>query len=68
MATDFKLYNVEENDLYVNKPKEEKEKIREEMVKMALQRGIKPTARYYNTYPATVRRWVKIYEERGKNV
>lgn len=36
------------------------------MVKMALERGNKPTVCYYNTYPVTVRRWVKIYKEKGK--
>lgn len=65
MSTEFKLYGVEEDDLYVNKSKTEKEKIRIEMVKMALERGNKPTARYYNTYPSTVRRWVRIYKEKG---
>ena len=34
------------------------------MAKMALERGIKPTARYYNTYPATVRKYLRIYKEK----
>ena len=63
MATDFKLYGVEKEDLYAKKPKDEKEKLREEMVKMALERGIKPAARYYNTYPSTVRRWVNEHKK-----
>jgi len=32
---------------------------------MAEERGIKPVARYYNTYPSTVRRWLNIYREKG---
>lgn len=62
MSTEFKLYNVDENELYVNKTKEEKEQLQKEMVKMAKERGIKPTARYFNTYPATVRRYLKKYD------
>ncbi len=65
MATEFKLYNVKKEELYANKSKKEKEDLRYEMVMMALERGNKPTARYYNTYPSTVRRWVKIYKEKG---
>lgn len=63
MATEFKLYNVNKEDLYVNKSKTEKEAIRKQMVEMAKTRGIKPTARYYNTYPSTVRRYLKKWEE-----
>ena len=63
MSTEFRLYNVEEKDLYANKTKEEKEVLQQEMVKMAMERGIKPTARYFNTYPATVRRYLKKYQE-----
>lgn len=66
MSTEFKLYNVEREELYANKTKEEKEILREDMVKMALERGIKPTARYFNTYPATVRRYLKKYEQSNK--
>lgn len=55
MPLEFKLYNVDNKDLYVNKSKEEKGVIQKEMVKMAIERGIKPTARYFNTYPSTVR-------------
>ncbi len=62
MATEFKLYNVNKEDMYVNKTKEEKEVIRKEMAKMALKIGIKPTARYYNTYPNTVRTWMNKYK------
>ena len=67
MATEFKLYNTDKNERYANKSQNEKEKIRAEMVKMALERGIKPTARYFNTYPITVRKWVRIYQEQQKN-
>ena len=65
MSTEFKLYEIDGENLYAKKSKEEKEKIRYEMVMMALERGNKPAARYYNTYPSTVRRWVKIYKEKG---
>jgi len=64
MSTKFRLYNVDKKDLYVNKSKKEKEIIQEEMVKMALERGIKPTARYFNTYPPTVRKYLKLYQEK----
>ncbi len=67
MATEFKLYNVTKEDLYANKTKEQKATIQIEMVKMAKERGIKPTARYFNTYPATVRRYLKKYEEENEN-
>lgn len=66
MATTFTLCDVKEEDLYVNKTKEEKAVIRDKMVKMALERGIKPAARYYNTYPSTVRRWLRIYTEKNQ--
>ena len=65
MSTEFKLYNINDEDLYRNKKPQEKTKIRMEMVVMAKERGIKPTARYFNTYPSTVRRMVKVYEEKG---
>ena len=65
MSTEFKLYNVSDEDLYKNKSHEEKTRMRMEMVVMAKERGIKPTARYFNTYPSTVRRIIKIYEEKG---
>ena len=32
----------------------------------AKERGIKPTARYFNTYPATVRRIIRLYNEKGE--
>lgn len=63
--TEFKLYNIDESELYANKTDEEKEKIRYDMVMMALEKGIKPAARRYNTYPSTVRTWVKRYKEQG---
>lgn len=66
MSTEFKLYDVEEKDLYKNKSKEEKEKILLDVVNYALKYGNKPAARYYKTYPSTVRRWLKIYKEKGK--
>ena len=66
MSTEFRLYGVDEKDLYQNKTKEEKEAILLDMVEYALKYGNKPAARYYNTYPATVRRWVKKYKEQGK--
>lgn len=65
MSTEFKLYNVSDEDLYKNQPPEEKTRMRKEMVVMAKERGIKPTARYFNTYPSTVRRIIKIYDEKG---
>lgn len=65
MATEFMLYNVEEKDLFRNKPKEEREKLLLEMVEYALKYGNKPAARKYNTYPSTIRRWIKIYNEYG---
>lgn len=65
MSTEFKLYNVSDEDLYKNKSPEEKTRMRMKMVVMAKERGIKPTARYFNTYPSTVRRMIKIYEEKG---
>lgn len=66
MSTEFRLYNVDEKDLYVNKSKEEKELLHKEMAKMAIERGIKPTARYFNTYPPTVRKYLKLYKEKLK--
>ena len=67
MSTKFKLYNVDEKDLYNKKSKSEKEKILLDMVLYAIKYGNKPAARYYNTYPSTVRRWVKKYKEEGKD-
>lgn len=67
MSTEFKLYNVEEKDLYKNKSKEERQAILLEMVEYALKHGNKPAARYYNTCPKTVRRWVNIYKEFGES-
>lgn len=60
----FIIYNNEE-ELYKNKTKEEKEKILPELVEYAKKHGNKPAARKYRTYPSTVRRWVKIYNEKG---
>ncbi len=67
MSTEFKLYNVNKKDLYNNKNKEEKEKLIPKMVEYALHYGNKPAARYFNTYPSTVRRWVKKYKTNGKD-
>lgn len=66
MSTEYKLYNVEKKDMYASQSQKEKEAIRRKMVEEAKIRGIKPTARKYNTYPATVRRWIKRYEEDNK--
>ena len=44
MSTEYKIYYNDESKLYKNKPKEEKERIRLEIVKMIPKRGIKPTA------------------------
>lgn len=67
MSVEYKLYDVPKEEKYGSKSTEEKKKIRKEMVKMANEKGIKPTARYYKTYPQTVRRWVKKFnEESGK--
>lgn len=65
MPTEYKLYYIDEKDLYKSKSKEEREKILYDMVQTAMKRGIKPTAREFYTYPSTVRRWLKIYNERG---
>ena len=66
MSTEFKLYNVDDEDLYRNKSPNEKFEIRKQMIVMAKERGIKPTARYFNTYPATVRRIIRLYNENGE--
>lgn len=39
MSTEFKLYNINDEDLYRNKTPEEKTKIRMEMVVMAKEKG-----------------------------
>ena len=62
MSTEFKLYNVDEKDLYVNQTLEDKMIIRKKIVEEAKVRGVKPTARKYDTYPLTVRRWIKKFE------
>lgn len=66
MSIEYKLYNVEKKDMYASQSQKDKEAIRRKMVVEAKIRGIKPTARKYNTYPATVRRWIKRYEEDNK--
>ncbi|MBQ6687112.1 MAG: helix-turn-helix domain-containing protein [Bacilli bacterium] len=66
MPTEFVLYNASEDKLFENKSKKEKEQILPEMVRDALIYGYKPVARKYYTYPATVRRWVRIYQEYGE--
>ena len=53
--------------MYSSKSIEEKNDIRRKMVEEAKIRGVKPTARKYNTYPSTVRRWIKRFEENNKN-
>lgn len=67
MSTEFKLYDVDEKDLYRNKSKDEKEKMLMDIVNYALKYGNKPAARYFNTYPSTVRYWVNKYKENGKD-
>lgn len=67
MPTPYFLKYDNEDELYKNKTKEEKEKILPEMIEYALIHGNKPTARKYRTYPSTVRRWVRIYKEYGKD-
>lgn len=36
--------------------------IRKKMVEEVKVRGVKPTARKYDTYPSNVRRWIKKFE------
>ena len=67
MSTEFRLYNVSDSDLYRNKTKEEKKELEPKIVEMAKERGIKPTARYFNTYPATVRRIIQKFEAKNSN-
>lgn len=67
MSTEFKLYDVEEKNLYSKKSKAEKKELLYDMVMYALKYGNKPAARFYNTYPSTVRRWVNKYKEYGKD-
>ncbi len=66
MSVEFKLYGVKKQDLYASKKKNERQEMLLEIVEYALKYGNKPAARYYNTYPSTVRKWVKIYKEKGK--
>lgn len=66
MPTEYKIYYNDESELYVNKTKEEKEVLRPQIAKMAKERGIKPTARYFKTYPSTVRNILRKYEESEK--
>lgn len=66
MPTEYKIYYSDKSELYVNKTKEEKERLRPLMVEMAKERGIKPTARYFKTYPSTVRNVLRKYEEGGE--
>ena len=66
MPTEYKIYYSDESELYVNKTKEEKERLRPLMVEMAKERGTKPTARYFKTYPSTVRNVLRKYEEGGE--
>lgn len=65
MATEFRLYGVTDDQLYIRQPLEKKYQMRYEMVMMALEKGNKPAARCFHTYPSTVRRWVKRYQEEG---
>ena len=61
MSTEFRLYNVSDSELYCNQSAEIKKRLQPQIVEMAKKRGIKPTARYFKTYPSTVRRILKKY-------
>ena len=61
MSTQFKLTHIP-GQMYDDNSYEDRKKLRYEMAKMAQERGIKPTARYFRTYPAMVRKWLKFYE------
>lgn len=66
MSTEFYIYDdVKEEDLYVNKSPEEQEKIRIMAVEYAIEHGNKPSARKFNTYPSSVRKWRRKFEEKG---
>lgn len=65
MPTPFFIIYKDEDELYKNKTKEEKERLLPEIVEYAKKHGNKPAARKYKTYPSTVRRWVRIAEEYG---
>lgn len=65
MPTPFFIKYNNEDELYKNKTKEEKEAILPELVSYALSHGNKPAARKYRTYPSTVRKWVRVYEQYG---
>ena len=65
MPTPFFIIYKDEDELYKNKTKEEKEKILPKLVEYAKTHGNKPAARKYRTYPSTVRRWVKLYDDFG---
>lgn len=67
MATEYKLYNVSKNELYGSQSKEDKKRMQLEIIEMAKIKGIKPTARYFKTYPNTVRSIIKRYEEQNKS-
>ncbi len=67
MSTEYKLYNVSKSEMYANQSKEEKERLQLEIIKMAKIKGIKPTARYFKTYPNTVRNIIKRHEEQNKS-
>lgn len=65
ISTEYKIYYSDESELYVNKTKEEKEALRPQIAEMAKLRGVKPTARYFKTYPSTVRNILRKYDEGG---
>lgn len=66
MSKEFYISDeIEKKDLYVNKTKEEQEKIRIMAVKYAIEHGNKPAARKFNTYPSSIRNWRKKYERNG---
>lgn len=65
LSTEFKLYNIDEEKLYKNLSQDKKEALRPQIVEMAKKRGIKPTARYFNTYPSTIRNIIRKMEKKN---
>lgn len=63
MPVKFRLRNVEKKDLYGSQPMSKRKELQPKIVKMAKEKGVKPAARYFNTYPSTVRRLIKKQEE-----
>ena len=63
MPVKFRLHNVEKKDLYGSQPKAKREEMHPQIIEMAKTKGVKPAARYFNTYPSTVRRILKKYDD-----